>query len=149
MTPGVKRTSGDDDDGEEELSGQEATTHRAVAARAMFLAQDRADIGYAFKELSRRMSKPKARDMKDMKRLGRYMIGKGRVQVRFERQDKCNVIDIWTDTDYAGCTETRKSTSGGLALLGRHMVKGWANTQSVIALSSREAEFYGLVRGHQ
>ena len=90
----------------------------------MFLAQDRTDIGYAVKELSRRMSKPKVRDMKDMERLGRHLIGKARVQVRFERQDTCNVIDVWTDTDYAGCPETRKSTSGCLVLIGRHMIKG-------------------------
>ena len=113
----------------------------------MFLAQDRTGIGYAVNELSRRMSRPKIRDMKDMKRLGRYLIGNERVQVRFERQDICNVIDVWTVTDYAGCPETRKSTSGGLVLIGRHMIKGWSNTQSVSALSSGEAEFYGLVRG--
>ena len=85
--------------------------------------------------------------MRDMKRLGRYLIGRERVQIRFERQDRCNIVDVWTDTDYAGCMETRKSTSGGLVLIGRHMIKGWSNTQSVIALSSGEAEFYGLVRG--
>ena len=89
----------------------------------MFLAQDRTDLGYAVKELSRRMSKPKVRDTKDMKRLGRYLVGKGRVQVIFERQDKCNVIDIWTDAVYAGCLETRKLTSGGLVIIGRHMTR--------------------------
>ena len=95
------------------------------------------------------MSKPKVKDVKDMKRLGRYLIGRARIQVIFERQDRCSVIDVWTDTDYAGCTETRTPTSGGLALIGRHMIKGWSSTQSVVALSSGEAEFYGLVRGHQ
>ena len=89
----------------------------------MFLSQDRTDIGYAVKELSRRMSKPEVKDMKDMKRLGRYLIGRERVHIRFERQDRCNIIDIWTDTYYAGCVETRKSISGGLVLIGRHMVK--------------------------
>ena len=32
-------------------------------------------------------------------------------------------------------------------MLGSHMIKGWSTTQSVIALSSGEAEYYGLVRG--
>ena len=32
-------------------------------------------------------------------------------------------------------------------MMGSHMVKGWSNTQSVIALSSGEAEYYGVVRG--
>ena len=32
-------------------------------------------------------------------------------------------------------------------MLGSHMVNGWSNTQSAIALSSGEAECYGLVNG--
>ena len=54
---------------------------------------------------------------------------------------------MWTDTDYAGCLRTRKSTNGGLLCVGSHVVKGWSTTQSVVALSSGEAEYYGMVRG--
>ena len=54
---------------------------------------------------------------------------------------------MWTDTDYAGCKETRKSTSAGAVYLGRHVVKTWSNTQCVVALSAGEAEYYGMVRG--
>ena len=32
-------------------------------------------------------------------------------------------------------------------MLGRHMIKAWSSTQTVIALSSGEAEYYGLVKG--
>lgn len=32
-------------------------------------------------------------------------------------------------------------------MLGSHMVKSWATTQTVAALSSDEAEFYGLAKG--
>ena len=32
-------------------------------------------------------------------------------------------------------------------MLGSHMAKGWSTTQAVIALSSGEVEYYGLVRG--
>jgi len=56
-------------------------------------------------------------------------------------------IDAWVDTDFAGCRKTRKSTSGGVLRLGEHLVKGWSQTQAIIALSSGEAEYYGLVRG--
>ena len=51
----------------------------------MFLAQDRTDIGFAVKELSRRMSKPSQQDMTDLKRLGRYLIGKERLILKFQR----------------------------------------------------------------
>ena len=38
------------------------------------------------------------------------------------------------------------STSGGVVQLGPHTVKTWSSTRSVIALSSGEAEYYGLVK---
>ena len=31
--------------------------------------------------------------------------------------------------------------------MGNHLVKGWSITQGVIALSSGESEFYGIVKG--
>ena len=32
-------------------------------------------------------------------------------------------------------------------MLGTHAIKTWSTTQSVIALSSGEAEYYGMVKG--
>ena len=57
-------------------------------------------------------------------------------------------VNADTDTDFAGCRGTRKSTSGGV------IIKAWSTTQTVIALSSSEAESSGLFKvaaeaGHQ
>ena len=43
--------------------------------------------------------------------------------------------------------KTRKSTSGGVVMMGKHMIKGWDITQAVIALSSGKAEYCGIVKG--
>lgn len=56
-------------------------------------------------------------------------------------------ITAYVDADFAGCLKTRKSTSGGCLLYGSHLVKHWSTTQKTLALSSGEAEFYGVVRG--
>ena len=53
---------------------------------------------------------------------------------------------VYADSDWAGCIATRKSTSGGVAMLGTHQIKHWSTTQGVIALSSAEAELYGIVK---
>ena len=47
-------------------------------ARANYLAQDRTDIEFATKELSRGMSKPNRRDQKPLTVMGRYLIGRER-----------------------------------------------------------------------
>ena len=93
------------------------------------------------------MSTPSEGDWGALKRLGRYLRGRERSVIRFPYQDVTRKIDVWVDTDYAGCKRTRKSTSGGMVLLGTHLIKGWSTTQAVIALSSGEAEYYGIVKG--
>ena len=56
-------------------------------------------------------------------------------------------ISVYTDADWAGCRRSRKSTSGGVILLGRHCVKAWSKTQAVIAKSSAESELYSVIKG--
>ena len=65
----------------------------------------------------------------------------------FKYQGRVNNLEAYVDTDYAGCRRTRKSTSGGLIRLREHTLKTWSVTQSIVTLSSGEAEYYGLVRG--
>ena len=111
------------------------------------MAQDRSDVQYAVKELCRNMSNPSLADWLALKRLARYLIGRNRVVLRYDYQEHHGVVDVWTDTDFAGCQTTRKSTSGGIVMFGSHMIKAWSSTQGNVSLSSGEAEYYGLVKG--
>ena len=67
----------------EEMSKEDATEYRALAARANFLALDRLDIQFAVKELCRSMSAPKQESWSGVKRLVRYLLEKPRVIWRF------------------------------------------------------------------
>ena len=80
-------------------------------------------------------------------RFAKYLVGKEPVICRFDYQKENKYIDVRTDNDYEGCRETRKSTSGGLIQLGKHLIRTWSSTQKVIALSSGEAEYYGMLKG--
>ena len=93
------------------------------------------------------MSCPDSEDWVALKRLGRYLVGKPRIVLRFNNQNSQRYIDCWVDTDWAGCTRTRRSTSGGGIQWGGHALKTWSTTQATISLSSAEAEYYGLVKG--
>ena len=55
-------------------------------------------------------------------------------------------MTTFSDADWAGCRDTRKSTTGGCVKIGKHCVKGWSKTQSLIALSSGESELYAMLR---
>ena len=92
------------------------------------------------------MSKPTEAAWQALKRLCRYLVGVPRM-ISHYRWQTVDHVDVYADSDWAGCPRTRKSTSGGCAILGAHPIKTWSSTQSSLALSSGEAEFNGVVRG--
>ena len=128
------------------LGPEMITPFRGTAARANFLSADRIDLQFATKEVCRTMSAPTNLGWQAAKRIGRYLVGKPRLVYVYRKQE-LDAIDVYVDTDWAGCVKTRKSTSGGAIMLGRHCLKHWSSTQPSTALSSGEAEFYGVVRG--
>ena len=125
----------------------DAIRYRGIAARFNFLAQDRVDLQYACKEASRRMARPQVADWAILKRMGRYLIGCPRYVQRMPWQSVPVRLDTYTDSDWAGCKATCRSTSGGVVQLGQHCLKSWSCTQAIVALSSAEAELYALTKG--
>ena len=127
------------------LSSDEIAFYRSVAMRAAYLSMGRPDLQYACRELAKAMAQPTQRHMTALKRLARYLRLKPRLMQHFPYQEVVTELTCWADSDHAGCVRTRKSTSGGVIMHGRHVLKTYSKGQAVIALSSAEAEYYGLV----
>ena len=144
-TPGAK-TSFQEHEADKPLETAMTTPFRGSAARGNYLSADRCDIQFGGKEVCRSMATPTVLSWKALKRMGRYLCGRPRL-VYMYRQQELSHIDTYVDTDWAGCVRTRKSTSGGAIMLGKHCIKHWSSTQPSVSLSSGEAEFYGVVRG--
>jgi hypothetical protein len=145
--PIVKVTVDDAQNEGEPLDPRGATQYRATGARANFLSQDRPDIQFAAKEACRDMSAPKVASQAKLKRLARYLVEFPRLVWQFgEWEVQPDNLVTYSDSDWAGCVKTRRSTSGGVATLGDCGIKTWSSTQSVAGLSSGEAEYYALVK---
>ena len=130
------------------LPANDATTFRAISARGNYLAQDRPDHSYSSKELCREFAVPNGHSLMKLKRLGRYLKGRPRLVFKYPfATEPAKYVDVYCDTDFAGCSATRRSTSGGCALIGGSCVKHWSKTQTTIALSSGEAELSGIGAG--
>ena len=67
-----------------------------------------------------------------------------RYVIKYAKQEQVHAINCFGDSDFAGEVETRKSTSGGVMMMGDHPIKSWSSTQTVIALSTGEAELYAI-----
>ena len=146
QTPGEDVKPWLEQEEEEELKAQEAGEYRALAARANYLPLDRSDVQYNVKELCRGMARPTRGDKRNLKRLARYLVGQPRVVWQFPFQGRQEDISGYSDSDWAGCRRTARSTSGGALMIGRHCVKSWSSTQKNVTLSSGEAELVAAVK---
>ena len=130
----------------EALSGSKATGYRAIAARINYLAADRAGVAFAAKEVCRFMANLTQGHLRALRRLGRYLVGVPRVVCRFCWPQWPGRLSMYSDSDWAGCSTTGKSTSGGVAMLGSHCLRAYSVTQKCVSLSSAEAELVALVK---
>ena len=135
------------EDEPEFMSAGDSIRFRSFASRFDYFAQDRVDIKFACKAASRRMAKPRCGDWELVKRIARYFVGAPRYEQLFPWQGSPTHVNVFTDSDWAGCKTTCRRTSGGAALWGSHCIKAWSSTQATVALSSAEAELYALTKG--
>ena len=144
--PGAKRQS--EGEADEELDATTAWRYRSVVARANFLAQDRPDIRYCVKELCREMSCPTTQSWRALQKLCRYLKRVPRLVQRVKiGTDESDHLEVFVDSDWAGCARSRKSTNGGSIAWNGACLKTWSTTQTVVAMSSGEAEYYAAVKG--
>ena len=81
------------------------------------------------------MQKPTDVDLRQLKHIGRYLVGKPRVDLVFVEQKnlKDPYVTVLADTDYAGCPVTRRSTNGGIVCDSLNPLHAWSTTQTTTA----------------
>ena len=110
----------------------------------------RPDIAAAVGVLSQFMSNPSKEHWQGIKRIFRYIKGTVNYGLVFKSSSKMNSsLYGYSDADWGGDLSTRKSTSGYLFKLCSGIVSWKAKKQSVIALSSTEAEYVALCSATQ
>ena len=130
------------------MTKAEETSFRGVVARTNYFATDCAPIQFATKEVCRDMAKPTVAGHDKMKKLARYMLHFEAAVFEYPWQDEGETaVKVFTDSDWAGCLRTRRSTSGGAIQLGSHTLRTWSTTQPTVAMSSAEAEYIAMVEG--
>ena len=91
------------------------------------------------------MQCPKISSMRLLRRIGRYLVGRPRIVMKFGWQPLPTMVTAYSDSDWAGCAKTARSTSGGLICYDAHVLKSWSRQQRRIVLSSAEAELHAAV----
>jgi len=100
----------------------------------------RPDISFAIGMLGRYQSNPGMDHWKAAKKVLRYLQGTKNYMLTYMKSDHLEVIG-YSDSDYARCVDSRKSTFGYVYLLAGGAISWKSAKQSVIATSTMEAEF--------
>ena len=100
----------------------------------------RPDISFAVGMLGRYQSNPELFHWRAAKKVLRYLQGTKDHMLIYRRTSNLEIVG-YSDSDYAGCKDTRKSTFGYLFLLADGAISWKSGKQSVIATSTMEAEF--------
>ncbi|GMI66347.1 hypothetical protein HRI_000304000 [Hibiscus trionum] len=116
------------------------TSYKQIVGSLMYLTATRPDIMHAVSLISRFMECPKEMHLLAAKRILRYLKGTASYGLFYKRGEKTNLFDF-TDSDYAGDLDDRKSTSGYAFMLGTGVVSWSSKKQPIVTLSTTEAEF--------
>ena len=77
---------------------------------------------------------------KAVKKVLRYLQGTKDYMLTYQRTDILEVVG-YSDADFAGCKDTRKSTSGYIFMLANGPISWKSHKQTLTASSTMEAEF--------
>jgi hypothetical protein len=92
------------------------------------------------------MHDPREPHLAALKRLLRYLRGTIDYGLLLHRSTSDELV-VYTDADWAGCPDTRRSTSGYAVFLGGNLVSWSSKRQPVISRSSAKAEYRAVANG--
>jgi hypothetical protein len=99
----------------------DASQFWSIAGALQYLTFTRPDIAYAVQQICLLMHDPREPHLTAMKRILRYLRGTPDFGLLLRRSSSSNLV-VYTDADWAGCPDTRRSTSGYAVFLGDNLV---------------------------
>ncbi|XP_038904408.1 secreted RxLR effector protein 161-like [Benincasa hispida] len=116
-----------------------STIYKQMVGSLMYLTTTRPDIMYAVSLISRFMESPTELHFLAAKRILRYLKGTPGLGILYQKGEKLNLVGF-SDSDYVGDLNDRKSTPGYIFMLGSGAISWSSKKQPIITLSTTEAE---------
>ena len=120
------------------------TYQQAIGCLTYVSTATRPDIAAAVGVLSQYMSKPSKDHWTGVKRILRYLKGTLKYGLKFSVHEEEPELFGYSDADWAGDVDTRRSTSGYVFLIGTSTASWSSRKQATVAKSSTEAEYVAL-----
>ncbi|KAF5472406.1 hypothetical protein F2P56_009126 [Juglans regia] len=111
----------------------------------MYLAHTRPDLAYVLSVVTQFMHSPSEEHINVATRILRYLKSSPGNGILFKKGGNLN-IEGYTNVDWAGSIEDRRSTSGYFTLVGGNLVTWRSKKQEVVATSSTKAEYREMAK---
>ena len=120
--------------------------YQRLVGRLIYLSHTRPDIAYTVSLVSQFMHDPRELHMQAVFRILRYLKSAPGKCLLFSKNSHLQ-IEAFTDADWAGSTDDRRSTSGYCTFVGGNLVTWRSKKQNVVARSSAEVEYRAMAQG--
>ncbi|XP_013601088.1 PREDICTED: uncharacterized mitochondrial protein AtMg00810-like [Brassica oleracea var. oleracea] len=127
------------------VSGQDAlfsdpSYFRTLGGKLQYLTITRPDLKFSVNYIFQRMHMPSQEDFSLLKRILRYVKGTYNMGISMTAGTDSTLVS-YSDSDWAGCKATRRSTGGLCTLLGSNVISWSAKRHDTVSKSSTEAEY--------
>nr|GEY64672.1 ribonuclease H-like domain-containing protein [Tanacetum cinerariifolium] len=121
-------------------------TYRSMIGSLMYQTSSRLDIMFAVCTCVRFQVTPKLSHINAVKRIFRYLKGKPCLGLWYPKDLPFDLV-AYSNSDYAGASLDRKSTTGGCQFLRCRLISWQCKKQTVVVTSSTEAEYVAVASG--
>ncbi|XP_072147931.1 uncharacterized mitochondrial protein AtMg00810-like [Setaria viridis] len=111
---------------------KDATAYRSLASALQYLTFTRPNITYAIQQICLYMHDPQECHLVALKRILRYLRGTATLGLQIWLSSSSELV-VYSDADWAGCLDTRYSTSGYAVFLGDNLVSWSSKRQHTIS----------------
>ncbi|GJR28156.1 putative ribonuclease H-like domain-containing protein [Tanacetum coccineum] len=125
---------------DEEAKDVDVHLYRSMIRSLMYLTASRPDIMFVVCACARFQVTPKVSHLHVVKRIFRYLKGQPKLGLWYPKNSPFD-LEAYTDSDYAGASLDRKSTTGGCQFLRRRLISWQCKKQTIVANSTTKAEY--------
>lgn len=122
---------------------KDPSLYRSLVGKLNFLTHTRPDLSYSVQTLSQYMQSPREPHLKALYHTLRYVYHTSGQGIMLHSSDHIT-LQAFSDSDWAACSDSRRSITGFVVLLGNSPMSWKSKKQSTVSRSSAEAEYRAM-----